>query len=677
MAVRLTGMASGLDTDSIVKELVSAYQTKKEVYEKKQTKQEWTMDAWSTVNSKVYGFYSSSLSGMRFSSNYNSKAAAISNSSIATVSAASTAAIGTQSLSVTQLAKSGYLTGGKVTTESGDKLSAGSKLSALGIKDSGTISINGTSVDVSADMKVSEFVNALKKAGVNAQFDENNQRFFVSSKTSGVDSEFTLLAEDEGGLAALQAMKLFSVKDMDGNETAEVARYRELAGLTDEEKEAEIAALYDDAKYTLETYTDYLEGLVSSAESAINTATSAKATAQEKLDALTADDYDWSEDYDSEDEYNAAVTALEDQIAGYDETISEQQAIYDANNAILEGGEDAITEAMDAANAKIFSDIQSSYNSTASFAASIVSQIDAGTLTDDDSDTAAVRINAQNAEISLNGAKFTGSSNSFSINGLTINATGLTTTTDVNGNVIDNPVSITTSTDTQAIYDKIKSFITSYNEVISYMDKAYYADSAKGYEPLTDDEKEAMTDKQIEEWEEKIKNSLLRRDSTLSSVSSAIKNAMAKTYTVNGTNYSLATFGIATGNYFSTDAADRGVYHIDGDSDDAKSATNSDKLLAAITENPEDVIEFFQQVANSVYSELSKKMAASSLSSAYTIYNDKQMASQYSDYVDKVDDWDEKVTYYEDYYYSKFSAMEKALTELQAKQSQLSGLLGM
>lgn len=51
--------------------------------------------------------------------------------------------------------------------------------------------------------------------------------------------------------------------------------------------------------------------------------------------------------------------------------------------------------------------------------------------------------------------------------------------------------------------------------MINAMDSAYNADSSKGYEPLTDDEKEAMSDKEVEKWEQKIKDSLLRRDSTL------------------------------------------------------------------------------------------------------------------------------------------------------------------
>ena len=55
-------------------------------------------------------------------------------------------------------------------------------------------------------------------------------------------------------------------------------------------------------------------------------------------------------------------------------------------------------------------------------------------------------------------------------------------------------------------------------------------------------------------------------------------------------------------------------------------------------------------------------MATSSVSSAYTVYNDKQMNKQYSEYTTKISDAESKITTWEDYYYSKFSAMESALS---------------
>lgn len=86
MAIRLSGMTSGLDTDSIVKAMVSSYTTRKEKYQKAQTKLEWTQDAWKALNTKVYSLYSN-ISNLRFSTAYNLKKTSVSDTTKATVKA--------------------------------------------------------------------------------------------------------------------------------------------------------------------------------------------------------------------------------------------------------------------------------------------------------------------------------------------------------------------------------------------------------------------------------------------------------------------------------------------------------------------------------------------------------------------------------------------------------------
>ena len=109
---------------------------------------------------------------------------------------------------------------------------------------------------------------------------------------------------------------------------------------------------------------------------------------------------------------------------------------------------------------------------------------------------------------------------------------------------------------------------------------------------------EEMTDSQIEKWETKIKDALLRRDSTLGNASSSMKSIMNYSFDINGKSYSLATFGINTLGYFSADTNERGCLHIDGDEDDSNTSGNTDKLMAAINEDPEAVTSFFQQLSN-------------------------------------------------------------------------------
>lgn len=284
--------------------------------------------------------------------------------------------------------------------------------------------------------------------------------------------------------------------------------------------------------------------------------------------------------------------------------------------------------------------------------------------------TDAKKVDGQDALIKVNDIVYEGSSNSFSINGLNINLQGVT------GDGDSNAITITTQTDTQGIYDKIKDFLTQYNSLINEMNALYNADSAKGYEPLSDEERDAMSESEIEKWETKIKDSLLRRDDTLSSVISAMTTAMSKGYEVNGKTMYLSSYGIKTLGYFIAPENQQNAYHIDGDEDDDSVKGNEDKLMSAITQDPDSVISFFQQLTQGLYNEVGKKMRASTLSSTYTVYNDKEMASEYSDYTDVIKKWEEKLQKQEDYYYQKFSQMETALAKLNSQSSSLANLLG-
>ena len=182
-----------------------------------------------------------------------------------------------------------------------------------------------------------------------------------------------------------------------------------------------------------------------------------------------------------------------------------------------------------------------------------------------------------------------------------------------------------------------------------------------------------MTDDEVKEWEKKIKDSLLRKDSTLGNTSTAMKTIMSSSIEVNGKKYSLSSFGIKTQGYFSSSTNEKGVFHIDGDSDDSVSSSNEDKLRAALASDPDTVVTFFSKLSTNLYNDLTKRMASTSMSSIYTIYNDKQMASEYSTYTTKISDKESEISTWEDYYYNKFSKMESALAKLNQTQSSLSG----
>lgn len=840
---RISGLISGLDTDSLIQELVSAYETKKESYVKKKTKQGWLQETWKGLNTKVYGFYTGTLRNAQYSSTYNAKKATVSDSTKATVSASGSAVVGTQTLQVKQLAKTAYLTGGKVTGSSGNTLTANSKMAEFSGFSDGTIkvNVNGTEKEISltSDMTVNQFVTKLKETGLNASFDVENQRFFVSGKTSGSAGKFSISATDDSSLKALTSLGLTAVSATDGaayeaaskidvNQKADTAytnyvltKANEKLSADIKEYQAKLDELNDQLKYatdaayqteleekwqsSIDSYTEQNTKLQAAINEQLDYSGDAAAATTKKMSDLlsknadgqyalndsyyttdadgnkTLDETKLADDLkdtgltvdsvkeklaeinknaasladnekkitdiqDTKAAYEAAKNSgeaqLEGQIADTAALKDAAQAEYDLNAQLMKGtykfsdesgNQTADTETaytLEDGTAYTYADLKKklsgyisaedptdnvSVGSTGlsasaeykdiynSFYTKYENEKTKGTelyqayqdytavvpegATDaekeaietaraeaakklgiDTTSSGAVKVEGSDAVIVVNGAEFTSDTNNFSINGLTITAAGVTNDGE--------EISINTSTDIDGMYESIKKMITGYNEILKEMNTLYYADSSKGYNPLSDDEKEAMSDDEIEKWEKKIKDSLLRRDDTLSGIMSAVKNSMAKSYTINGKSYSLSSFGIGTSGYFSVDNEEQGLYHINGDSEDSSTSGKEDKLKAALASDPDTVIQFFQEVSKDMYSTLTKKMERTSLRSSYTLYNDKQMQKQYEEYEDKIDEWDEKIENYTEKYVKQFTAMEIAMSKLQASTSQLSSILG-
>ena len=209
------------------------------------------------------------------------------------------------------------------------------------------------------------------------------------------------------------------------------------------------------------------------------------------------------------------------------------------------------------------------------------------------------------------------------------------------------------------------------------MDKLYNADSAKGYEPMTDDEKDSMSDSEVEKYETKIKDALLRRDSNLSTISSALKSIMSGSVDVNGKTMYLSDFGVETLGYFEAPDNEKNAYHIAGDPGDANTSGKSDVRKSMISNDPDTVIAFFSSLSKNLYTKMSDlSKSVDGYRSYGNFYDDKKMTSDYNDYKTKISELEEKLNDYEDKWYSKFSKMETALAKLQSNSSAVTSLLG-
>lgn len=699
MPIRITGMNSGLDTESIISELVKAKSAKKDSLLKAQTKLQWKQDAWKELNTKVYSLYSKKLSNLRFESDYLKKTTKVSNATAATVITGSGAVNGVQTIKVDKLAKTGYLTGAQLKKDDGSKANYGTdaKLTEMGVTEGSKIglTVDGktTTITVDKDMTIDSFVKKLQDAGVNASFDAKNQRFFISSKETGAEADFALTAKNGDGVGALSTLGIATSLSSDKATMAQYLKYcqteTDAAGNVVAKKDANGNVLVKSAA-DLGTLID---AEVSSRLSKYISNQKELASVNEKI-AKIKEKYQNSQLDKTMAELETELTKKKEDLSKDNTLTAEQKDALKAEIETLEKkvsdskSLDKLKEQQDELNETVGKDAgyfeedgNGSYklkeNSTlrdvvgeqveadASFAASVLTDAANGNGT---VSQGATRIEGRDAVITLNGATFESKTNTFEINGLTITANTET----------DEEFTITTSDDTDGIYDMIKGFLKEYNELINEMDKLYNADSSKGYEPLTDEEKEAMSEKEIEKWEEKIKNSILRKDSTLNSVASAMKEVMLQGVAMgDGSRLYLSNFGIATLGYFNAAENEKNAYHIDGDPDDSSTSGNTDKLKTAIANDPDKVVEFFSTLSKNLYTKLGDMMKKTQYSSSFTLYDDIAMKDEYKDYTSKIKRQEEKITDFEDRYYKKFAAMETALAKMSSKESAISGLLGM
>ena len=750
MAIKITGMYSGLDTESIISELASAQSYKKNKLVKAQTKLSWKQDAWKALNTKIYNFYSKTLSDLRFESSFIKKSTKVSNTNAISIISGENAANGVNTVKVDQLAKTAYLTGGDLTTADGVKFTSKASLSQLGFSGEGSFNISGSGVtikiDVNEDMTLEDVVNKFKEVGLNASYDQDNQRFFISSAKGGAINNFTLTANDDKGLDALAKLGLLSKNDLGNAEYTTWANYKTDADAYQKVLDAEVAkraAAYKAANDQLAadneqirknniTNQENLEKLAgydpNEKRDDLKRSLYGYEVTKDKLDAdgnkipkLDADGNEMKDDdgntiyetetvtkYDPgsiggelkdakdkleslqktlEDYKKDGSTATEEQIEAVEQQIidattdveTKQKAFDEAETryAFLDGIETnkqmiADNEATIAVNETYFeTDADGNIIGSDTLKKAVKEEFDKKVDTAIKASTykdkaTATKVDGRDAKITMNGAEFTSMSNTFTINGLTFSVLEETS----------NEVTLTTTEDTDGIYNMIKNFFSEYNKLINEMDSLYNADAAKGYDPLLSEEKKELSDSEVEEWEKKIKDSLLRKDSTLSTVSDAMKTILMQGVEVNGRQMYLSDFGINTLSYFTAPENERNAYHIDGDADDASTSKEEDVLKAMISADPDTVTAFFTGLSNKLYDSLTSKMSATTMSSAFTVYNDKQMKTDYDSYTEKISKQEDKLNDFIDSWYKKFSAMETALSKLQSKNSAVSSMFG-
>lgn len=289
----------------------------------------------------------------------------------------------------------------------------------------------------------------------------------------------------------------------------------------------------------------------------------------------------------------------------------------------------------------------------------------------------------EDAEIIIknsNGGVYThsGTTNSITLDGVTFKFAG---------DIPSEGLTVNGKQDVSNVKDNLVKFINDYNSLIEKLNTLTMEKRNKDFMPLTEDQKKEMSESEIKLWNEKVEKGQLSRDSDLTRISNSLKQAMRTLVAGSGVN--LEKIGIKPSQDYQ--GVKNGTFTID-----------EDKLTKALEENTEDVMDLFikskptdpslsdgekysktglmQRVKDILYEETvtvsSALMKKAGLEGSTTVYNN-EISKSIEKYEQKMKEMEKDFTRREQALYSKYAYLETMMNKYNSQQSYLMQQLGM
>ena len=274
-------------------------------------------------------------------------------------------------------------------------------------------------------------------------------------------------------------------------------------------------------------------------------------------------------------------------------------------------------------------------------------------------------------DVEINGKRFenlTRSSNSFDIDGLTVNVKGeFTTGVDKDGKP-EEPITFETSTDTDKIVETIREFVNDYNEMVTEIKNAYStmpAEKSNGarYEPLTAEQEDQYSESELKAYNEKAKQGILFGDSDLSSMYSKLLSSIQPG---GSDGQTLREIGIGT-------AYSNGMTTLSLDEDKLRAALESDpdKVKSAFTKSKEGgsssdgLMQNMQNTLNNYVKTTGEPkgilIQRAGSNKAFTSLNNNSLKTQMDNLDSQIDRWTDKMARQIDRYTTQFSRLEQLI----------------
>jgi len=266
------------------------------------------------------------------------------------------------------------------------------------------------------------------------------------------------------------------------------------------------------------------------------------------------------------------------------------------------------------------------------------------------SDTA----NGQNAVLDING--LTGIEkyeNTFTLNGITfnlLNTTGSAT------------VTIQVTLDTETVFNTIKSFVEAFNSLIDTINAELNETRYPDYPPLTEEQKNELTEYEIEQWEERAKSGLLRNDPILQSAVYELRRALTTRVEGLTTYDDIWDIGISTGYYF-----EGGKLYVDEAKLREAVETNPEAVMALFTRDDDAYTYEEQGLAARLYDELNYVIDRltdwAGYPSTFSLYDDSYIGDTVRSLDERIAIMEDRLAKLEERYWRQFTIMEQIIAQ--------------
>lgn len=289
------------------------------------------------------------------------------------------------------------------------------------------------------------------------------------------------------------------------------------------------------------------------------------------------------------------------------------------------------------------------------------------TFTDNTFFTEVLMLNPETEELGGTNATFTynnnleltSKSNSYELNGITFQFQD------------EGSANLTVNNNVDSAVEKITDFVEKYNEVVEEMNSTQQEERYRDYPPLTDEQREDMSESEIELWEERAKSGILRGESAITSGMFSMRQSWYASVEASGEFRSLTEIGITT----TSDYLDGGKLEID-----------EEVLRSKLEEDPASVQQLFSNSSEGADRGLINRLEDSlgatmdqigerAGSGGDTLEN-YTLGREMKDLEERIAAFEDRLTQVENRYWSQFTAMETAISRMNQQSTMLMNNFG-